>query len=262
MLSGILFLGGGVARADSHSQGAIRAFNEGAKLLQGGKAKDAMFYFDQAISNDDAFPEAYYARAICRHELGQIENALADINDAIRLKSDFVEPRSLRGSIYFEQGQYDAAMEDFNWVLERKPTDGQALLGRAVIALKNERHSAALRDFQAFLRAQPNSSLAPKIRKLVSALRGAAAEAPESAASRPAPPNARTVPSQAAHTSADIQALADSLFQRRSLSEQYGRKVLKGERAEVAGDIHSESSAGGSGNQDTSGNDLQVIEPR
>jgi len=247
-----------IEEANAHPPAAVRAFNEGVKHFNAGDFKAAIPSFDEAISDDDNFAEAYYARAACRHSLGGEDGALMDLSDALRIRSDYLEAHSLRGVIYYEGNRYDPALDDFNYVLQRRPGDAQSLIGRGVIYLKREQSAAAERDFRKFLKLHPEDPLAPKLRKLVAELSRSAPEAePEAAASEAgsgAPPGAR-------RPSPEARRLADSLLsQHHDLSEAFGRKVLRGERAEVVGDITAEPDARSGGAPD---NDApQVVEPQ
>jgi tetratricopeptide (TPR) repeat protein len=242
-----LFVAGGMAFAKSNA--AIHAFNEAVKYFNAKQFNEAIPAFDEALSNDPDFVEAYYARAVCRYYLQSPERALMDLNDALRLKPDYFEARALRGAIYYEQDHWDNALEDFGAVLEKNPKDAQSLLGRAVILMKRENWAGARRDFEAFLHIRPDDPLAPRIRTLLASLKGGASkEAPAeegpSEAKRPAEPKERGLSAQ------ELQKIADGLFGN-PLKESYGRKVLKGERAEAVGDI------GGSSHEN-----VEIVEPR
>ena len=229
--------------ADGHPQSAVKAFNKGVELFNAKQFNEAISFFDEAISDDDSFAEAYYARAACRHYLKGSDGALMDLSDAIRLKSDLLDARALRGAVYYENDQWDQAMDDFNYVLERNPTDAQSLLGRGVIYLKREDSVHAEHDFKVFIKAHPQDALVPRMRQLIASLHGPVTpteEAPSTAenevSSPPKPHHAAGAPRK---PSAAAQALANSLMlNSNELSENFGHKVLQGERAEAVGDIN------------------------
>jgi tetratricopeptide (TPR) repeat protein len=251
---------------DAASNQAIKAFNDGVKAFNGHQFNDAIPAFDEAISDDPDFAEAYFARGACKYYLKSLDGALLDLSDALRLKSDYYEAQALRGAVNYESDHWNEALEDFNAVLAHKSDDAQSLLGRAVILLKREDAAGAQRDFKAFLKLRPDDPLAPKIRQLLASLKGAGQkEAPpgeeqsaqSGSPSRPAAsPQAHRPP---ALSSADLQKLADSLLSN-PLSESYGRKVLRGDKAEAVGDIHS---VPGVPTEQKSPNDApQIVEPQ
>ena len=235
----------------THSQAALKAFNQGVQLFNGKQFSEAIAQFDEAISDDDGFAEAYYARGACRHYLKSTDGALMDLSDAIRLKSDLLDARALRGAVYYETDQWDQAMDDFNYVLEKRPTDAQSLLGRGVIYLKREDSPDAEHDFKAFVKAHPEDPLVPRLRQLLASLHGenaAPAEASDHPASSDNPPSVAHKPRK---PSAAAQALASSLMlNSNELSDSFGNKVLHGERAEAVGDIRQVPGGQGSASQE------------
>jgi len=227
----------------ARSGAAIRAFNEAVKLFNAKQFNDAIPKFDDAISADSEFPEAYFARGACKYYLKSLDGALLDISDALRLKPDYLDARALRGAIQYESDRWDAAIEDFNYVLEKNPKDAQSLLGRAVILLKREDLNGAAKDFKAFLKVRPDDPLAPKVRQLLASMKrgpepaAAEASAPEKPEGSSAPARQKAVSRRPALSSAELQRMADSLMNH-SMSESYDRKVLRGENAQAVGDIH------------------------
>jgi tetratricopeptide (TPR) repeat protein len=63
--------------------------------------------------------------------LGQLEQALADCNESLRLKD---EPYTLdsRGLVYLKLGRFDSAMADYNAVLNAIPNFPGSLFGRGI----------------------------------------------------------------------------------------------------------------------------------
>ncbi len=225
---------------------AIRSFNDAVKLFNAKQFNEAIPKFDDAISADTEFAEAYFARGACKYYLKSLDGALLDISDALRLKPDYLEARALRGAVNYESDRWDAALEDFSYVLEKNPRDAQSLLGRAVILLKREDLRGAARDFKAFLLVRPDDPLAPRVRQLLASLKRGAEEPPaerkaaasNNAESSPTPASHRSASSRPALSTAEMQRLADSLLGH-SMAESYGRKVLRGENAQAVGDINS-----------------------
>ena len=265
LLFNLVLLGSSFAFARSNA--AIKAFNQGVQAFNAKDFNKAIPAFDDALSSDPDFVEAYYARGACKYYLKSMDGALMDLNDTLRLKPDYVDARALRGALNYETDHWDDALEDFNAVLKQKSDDAQSLLGRAVILLKREELNGAARDFKAFLQVRPNDPLAPKVRQLLASLkRAGTAEQPaheEEAVSHATPPASHAARSPATHEKAlsheDMQRLADSLMGR-PLAASYGRKVLRGERAEAVGDIRS---ATGNSDQPRPADEApQIVEPR
>jgi tetratricopeptide (TPR) repeat protein len=252
----------------ARSNAAIKAFNQGVQAFNAKQFNQAIPSFDEAISADPDFVEAYFARGACKYYLKSLDGALMDLSDAVRLKPDDIDARALRGAVSYEMDQWDNALEDFNVVLEKNPRDAQSLLGRAVILLKRENMDGAARDFKAFLQVRPDDPLAPKVRQLLASLKrpsGAIQPSEEggTASQPPAEPHAPVArrPASTAKelTPADIQRLAESLMGH-PLAESYGRKTLHGERAQAVGDIH--SVPGVPSERQTPDEAPQIVEPQ
>ncbi len=244
----------------SHSQAAIKAFNQGVQRFNAKQFNEAIAYFDDAISHDDEFAEAYYARGACRHYLKGTDSALMDLNDALRRKPGLLDARALRGAVYYETEHWDQALADFNYVLERRPDDAQALLGRGVIYLKREDAGHAEKDFRKYVRAHPQDPLVPKIRELLASLKapGRAQEEEPSVPVGTRPHSRRPV---ARRPSAAALELGSSLMlNSHELSDRYATKVFHGERAEAVGDIKKETGAGTGSPGDSAG--PQIVEPQ
>jgi len=254
-----------VRRAEARSNTAVRAFNDGVKDFNAKQFNDAIPHFDDALSSDSEFMEAYFARGACKYYLKNLDGALGDINDALRLKPNYLEARALRGAVNYELEHWDTALEDFNYVLDKNPHDAQSLLGRAVILLKREDLDGAAKDFKAFLRVRPDDPLAPKVRELLASLKRSAEPPPEEApqAQNPEEPSAparhHAVSKSPALSAADLQRLADGLMSH-PLSESYDRKVLRGEKAQAVGDIRSDP--GVPTERKAPAPDVQIVDPQ
>ena len=66
---------------------------------------------------------------------GEYDHAIADLDQAIRLKPDFADAYFSRGLAYSDKGDYDRAITDFDQAIRLKPDAAYAYNGRG-IALK------------------------------------------------------------------------------------------------------------------------------
>jgi tetratricopeptide (TPR) repeat protein len=109
--------------------------------------KDAIPYFAQRIREDsqDAFALAHRGRAW--KEEGELEKALRDLHEAIRLNPNNSAWHSNRGMVYHALQEYDRAIRDYDEALRLDP--GNVLSyhnrGRAYKAKKD--YDQAIRDF-------------------------------------------------------------------------------------------------------------------
>ena len=64
--------------------------------------------------------------------MDQLEQALADCNEALRLKPNNAGAFGSSAFIYLKLRRYEAAIADFNLKLRTDPSDADALFGRGV----------------------------------------------------------------------------------------------------------------------------------
>ncbi len=88
-------------------------------------------------------------RGIAYLELGQLDQAMVDLNAALRISPNLIEAVNNRGSIYLKKRDFDAAIADYSSVIAREPKHISAYVNRGVAYLKKHDLTAALRDFDA-----------------------------------------------------------------------------------------------------------------
>lgn len=96
-----------------------------------------------------------------------LEKAIADFSEAIRIDSTFSDPFNNRGLAYVDQKKYDRAMEDYNEAIRLAPTDGAAYSNRGVLHYYLRNNEKALADYNEAIRLKPNFSDAIYSRGLV-----------------------------------------------------------------------------------------------
>ena len=69
--------------------------------------------------------------------LGELERALADCNEALRLEPNVALTFQSRGFTYLRMGQWDLAFDDYSSALRLEPNLASSLYGRGLAALKN-----------------------------------------------------------------------------------------------------------------------------
>lgn len=91
-------------------------------------------------------------------EAGDYDLAIAEYNEAIRLKPDFVAPHANLGTIYVCRGEWKKAIAKFSEALQLKPDDFSFYYIRANIYYRIGDYDEALTDYSAAIRLAPHSA--------------------------------------------------------------------------------------------------------
>ncbi len=113
-------------------------FFAGYQLMSKEKYRNAIKYFDKSINNKaDQYTDAYANRGICYYHLGEIEQALSDMDTATNLKANISPERA--GNAYYnialeflKQKKYQQASDIFMKSINLNPSDGEAYYNMAV----------------------------------------------------------------------------------------------------------------------------------
>jgi tetratricopeptide (TPR) repeat protein len=122
-------------------------------------------YFDQAIQLNPNYGDAYYFRAVAKHQAQQVAStpdytgAISDFDQAIRLKPDFSMAYYSRGVSLAATGELEKAIADFDQVIQLDPEFAEAYYNRGALRLAQGQFQPAIADFDAALQRQPE--LAP-----------------------------------------------------------------------------------------------------
>ena len=141
---------------------SIRAESEADRLVYEGiddfNARNldaAIEKFGQAIAKDPKEVSAYNNRGLAYKDKKDFDKAIADFNEALRLKPDWF-PYFNRGIAYYEKGDSNHAIADANKALELKPKEpsqrADCLLLRAHSYADKQDAPAALNDLNAAIK--------------------------------------------------------------------------------------------------------------
>jgi tetratricopeptide (TPR) repeat protein len=122
--------------------------------------------YDQAIKLNSKFAQAYNNRGVAYDHKGDFDRALADFDQAIKLKPTAIAHFN-RGNAYLARSQYDHAIDDYNQAIKLKPDLAQAFdnrcWARAVVGILKP----ALADCNEALRLMPNNAATLESRAFV-----------------------------------------------------------------------------------------------
>ncbi len=108
-----------------------------------GRFEESMHAFGAAISLDAKDPEIYFNRANFRFQAGQAQDALADLNESIRLKPSYLEARSNRANLLILQHDYAQAQKDLLYLTDKIKNNPDIWVALGLTQHKTDQHQKA-----------------------------------------------------------------------------------------------------------------------
>jgi tetratricopeptide (TPR) repeat protein len=143
--------------------GISRAQDGTAQSCQPGANPDIMIAAcTRVIERKGTSPEelaaAYLIRGAARRDKKQLDAAIGDENEALKLQPNLLDARIIRGIIYAIKRDHSAALRDFDAVLHAEPHNRAALGHRAAIYMQTKEYAKAIHDFNEVVRLTPQVS--------------------------------------------------------------------------------------------------------
>lgn len=110
--------------------------------------KNAISFFNRAISKDTSNFEAFYYRGLAFLYSNEFDKAIDDFNKTIELKKDFADAYNNRGLAYSYMEQIDLALIDFTKAIELDPKFSEAYMNRGSYYLAIEDYQNARKDLE------------------------------------------------------------------------------------------------------------------
>ncbi len=138
---------------------ALAYSGRGAVYLAQGKSDQAIADLDQAIRLAPQVGELFSTRGDAYRQKGGLDRALADYTRAIALSPNYFPAFLRRGNLFLQRNQADAALGDFNEAVRIEPENPEALQDRGNAYLAKHDVASALANFEALLRLVPEKKL-------------------------------------------------------------------------------------------------------
>ena len=129
-------------------------FNRGIAHRAKGDLDGALADYTEAIRLKPDYALAYNNRGAARNDKKDLDGALADYTEVIRLKTDFACAYcayNSRGIAREAKGDLDGALADYTEAIRLKPNDPDAYYNRAVLWQRKQGDRAAIADFEKYL---------------------------------------------------------------------------------------------------------------
>jgi tetratricopeptide (TPR) repeat protein len=119
--------------------------------------------FNEAIALDPNSPEAapaFVGRGNAYLAKGDIDHAIADYGESIRLNPADAMGFNNRGLAMTHKRNYDGAIDDFNNAIRLDPAFSQAFVGRGDVFLRQRDFERAIKDYTDAIRLDPKNAAA------------------------------------------------------------------------------------------------------
>jgi len=128
----------------------------GVQKLEIGNLQEAIEDFDQAITIDPNSVPAYFNRGQAYVLQGEIQKALTDFNQAIEIDPNSFIAYNNRGLAHLQRGDFEGAIADFTTVIDMNSNFAPAYNNRGVTHLQVGNIQDAIADFNRTIEITPN----------------------------------------------------------------------------------------------------------
>ena len=163
--------------SDELSMLATAFNNRASAYFSQGLIEQAIRDLDQAVKLNPNYAHAFVHRGMAYRSMGQYDRAIQDFDQAIKLEPNYTHAFAERGSAYSHQGQHQRAIQDFDQAIKLEPNYTHAFVERGSVYSHQGQHQRAIQDFDQAIRLDPASGRALNDRCLSRATLGQLQEA-------------------------------------------------------------------------------------
>ena len=149
---------------------ALKAFQDGIRLTSENRWFESINRFDDAITADPNYAEAYAHRGNSYSYLGISQAAIADAEKALSLNPDAWLAYGVRGYEQFIAGNPGAAIPDLSKAISINPDYMVAYVRRGKAHMELGSNKEALDDFEKALTLTPDDRLTLELKKLIGSI--------------------------------------------------------------------------------------------
>lgn len=137
---------------------AKQQYDTGNKLLNQGKNKDAINWFNKALQTDPAFTECHMGLGVAYSNSGQLQTANKHLTAVLQKFPKDYEAFLLRALNYYDLGDTARALADIHAAVNCKPDFAKAYYNRAVMIANAGNHLLALTDINTAIALEPKNA--------------------------------------------------------------------------------------------------------
>jgi tetratricopeptide (TPR) repeat protein len=139
--------GNSLFNSTAERQNAVSYFDRGFAKQKKGDLDGAIADYIQAIKLNPKDVSAYNNRGNVKFTKGDLNGAMADYNQAVRLNPKYAVAYNNLGNVKQKKGDLDGAMTDLNQAIELNPQYGLAYRNRGNVKRKKGDLDGAIADF-------------------------------------------------------------------------------------------------------------------
>jgi tetratricopeptide (TPR) repeat protein len=133
-----------------------RTFLAWIELEVRGNVDAAITEYQKIIELHPELADAYVNLAVAQKRKGQLDEAVASLNQALAKKPEYAAALTARGGILADQGKWGEARRDFEAALKLDPRDDGALYGLAESLREARDYAGAQRALSELISRSPN----------------------------------------------------------------------------------------------------------
>lgn len=138
-------------------------FKKASEFYDKNEDAKALIVFDRCIKQNVNLETSYYKRANCKTALGRSQEAIADLENVLRLNPQHYEANFNLGGLYFDAKNYDKAVSFYQKAVSINPKSDNGFYRLAETYQQMGMKNAALQNCQKALQINPNNEYAKKL---------------------------------------------------------------------------------------------------
>ncbi|WP_054469772.1 tetratricopeptide repeat protein [Planktothricoides sp. SR001] len=127
----------------------------GDARYKSGDLREAIADYNQAIKINPQYAEAYIGRGNARSQSGNLSEAISDYNQAIKINPQYAEAYHNRGLAWYKSGNLSEAISDYNQAIKINPQYAEAYIGRGNAHSQSGDLREAIADYTEAIKINP-----------------------------------------------------------------------------------------------------------
>ena len=156
--AGLIALSTATAHAETEAE--LKAFCEGNAASPDQRIAGCTYVIDKGLETGKRLALPYCSRGHGYTEKRELDKAMADLNEALRLDEDLPCGYSNRGRVYGFKRDFQLALADYDRALKIKPDFALAWNNRGSVWMNTGNNEKALADFNQAIKFDPKLATA------------------------------------------------------------------------------------------------------